>query len=402
MPHAARSRACDFGSKDFDGSGIRKVHGHDFPGGNTGLFALLLAGPKKASHARELSPMIDTEKQLLQGPARATLADLACRQGSTTLTSPAGGFAADMVGKLLQIESGSTLLPGWYKITAVADAHSATLDHTAAPWADGTAGSGRLDAKPAVRIDLFGIKDGDSIDGQLTAPLRPKQLSEAGQDLPRRSRRPHLGHGPSVHAGHGRFQRGLGGFPGEGRQPGPRPQWRPRRAVPTVARSTSGRTSINVLVLDRHGNRINRRNAQDIFTPLYNHQIPPGAGQVVHYELTVPADVTEPDRIGGARALSQVRFRVHEPRPRRRGQGAETAHRRSCADRVTLPVKGVAETVPAQTSPIEPAWQRWNDYGIGCLLEGGPEGKKGELRQAEEAFQELLERARRKPPVMPI
>ena len=42
-----------------------------------------------------------------------------------------------------------------------------------------------------------------------------------------------------------------------------------------------------------------------------------------------------------------------------------------CADQVTLPVAGVAERVPAQESPIKPAWQRWNDYGIGCLLEGG-------------------------------
>ncbi len=60
-----------------------------------------------------------------------------------------------------------------------------------------------------------------------------------------------------------------------------------------------------------------------------------------------------------------------------------------CRSRV-LPVEGVAENVPEQTSPIKPAWQRWNDYGIGCLIEGGPEEKKGELRQAEEAFQELL------------
>ncbi len=43
-------------------------------------------------------------------------------------------------------------------------------------------------------------------------------------------------------------------------------------------------------MLDRDGNRIDRRNPQDIFTPLYNHQIPPGAAQVVHYSFTVPPD----------------------------------------------------------------------------------------------------------------
>jgi tetratricopeptide (TPR) repeat protein len=57
---------------------------------------------------------------------------------------------------------------------------------------------------------------------------------------------------------------------------------------------------------------------------------------------------------------------------------------------VTLPVARVAENVPAQESPIKPAWQRWNDYGIGCLLEGGPlNPKRGNLAQAEAAFAKL-------------
>ena len=50
------------------------------------------------------------------------------------------------------------------------------------------------------------------------------------------------------------------------------------------------------LMLDRHGNRIDRRNPQDIFTPLYDQQIPPGAGQVVHYRLDVPEGRDRPGR----------------------------------------------------------------------------------------------------------
>jgi len=57
---------------------------------------------------------------------------------------------------------------------------------------------------------------------------------------------------------------------------------------------------------------------------------------------------------------------------------------------VSLPVAGVAESVPAQESPIQPAWQRWNDYGIANLLEGEAGEKKGNFRQAAEAFQTLL------------
>ena len=47
---------------------------------------------------------------------------------------------------------------------------------------------------------------------------------------------------------------------------------------------------LNVYMLDKDGNRIDRRNAQDIFTPLYNNQMPPGTGQVVHYRFKVPED----------------------------------------------------------------------------------------------------------------
>jgi tetratricopeptide (TPR) repeat protein len=146
---------------------------------------------------------------------------------------------------------------------------------------------------------------------------------------------------------------------------------------------------INVLMLDRHGNRINRRNPQDIFTPLYNHQIPPGAGQVVHYRLKVPEDVKGPVELS-----VRVRYRKfdHEYMELVYGKGKvpKLPVVDLCSDRVVLPVKGVPGEVPPQTSPIKPAWQRWNDYGIGCLLEGGPDDKKGELRQAAEAFQQLL------------
>jgi hypothetical protein len=51
---------------------------------------------------------------------------------------------------------------------------------------------------------------------------------------------------------------------------------------------------VNNFMLDRDGNRVDRRNAQDIFVPLYVHQIPPGAGQTVHYSFTMPNEVKAP------------------------------------------------------------------------------------------------------------
>jgi len=45
---------------------------------------------------------------------------------------------------------------------------------------------------------------------------------------------------------------------------------------------------INVFMLDKDGNRINRRNPQDIFTPLYNHQIPPARPPACTMACTCP------------------------------------------------------------------------------------------------------------------
>jgi tetratricopeptide (TPR) repeat protein len=56
---------------------------------------------------------------------------------------------------------------------------------------------------------------------------------------------------------------------------------------------------------------------------------------------------------------------------------------------VKLPVEGGGDA-PDQESPIKPAWQRWNDYGIACYIEAGPGAKRGQTRQAEAAFKKLL------------
>ncbi len=149
---------------------------------------------------------------------------------------------------------------------------------------------------------------------------------------------------------------------------------------------------VNVLMLDRHGHRIDRRNPQDIFTPLYDKQIPPGSAQVVHYRLHVPADVTGPIELRVRLRYRKFDYTYMEYVHRDLGRPIPPLPIVDlCEDRVVLPVAGVAELVPRQTSPVQPAWQRWNDYGIGCLLEGMPlQPKRGNLRQAEAAFAHLL------------
>lgn len=143
---------------------------------------------------------------------------------------------------------------------------------------------------------------------------------------------------------------------------------------------------INTYMLDRDGNRIDRRNAEDIFIPLYNHQIPPGAADTVHYRLDVPEDVRHPVTVE-----VRLQYRKFDTTYMRYVYGEDfendlpiltLAH-----DAITLPVAGASTSggvAVVNRAPDIPEWQRWNDYGIGLLRKGGK--SKGELRQAEAAF----------------
>jgi tetratricopeptide (TPR) repeat protein len=138
---------------------------------------------------------------------------------------------------------------------------------------------------------------------------------------------------------------------------------------------------VNAWVIDRDGRRIDRRNAESIFTTLYNNQIPPGAADVVHYRLAVPEDVDGPVTID-----ISLKYRKFDTTYLRLIRGeAFTSNDLPvtviASDRLTLPVAGRTRTPSAPDTGV-PEWVRWNDYGIGLLRKGGA----GELRQAEEAF----------------
>lgn len=144
---------------------------------------------------------------------------------------------------------------------------------------------------------------------------------------------------------------------------------------------------INAYVLDRQGNRIDRRNAEDIFTKLYDHQIPPGAADVVHYQFSVPQSATTPVEVSVS-----LRYRKFDTTYQRSFQG--DAFTRNdlpivtiASDEITFPLLGVSASGVA---PDIPAWERWNDYGIGLLLK--PD--RGELRQAEGAFRHIADLGR--------
>ncbi|HSG73534.1 MAG TPA: hypothetical protein VLA12_24170, partial [Planctomycetaceae bacterium] len=244
--------------------------------------------------------------------------------------------------------------------------------------------------------DVFGIKEGGTIDGELHAPLRPEVPTlEPGkpyllETVIRTLKLGHLFTQGTVDSNEVWMDVTLkSGDKIIGRSGG------------MDERGEVDRWShfVNVFMLDRYGNRINRRNAQDIFTPLYNHQIPPGAGQVVHYGFTLPAEMSESLTVEVKLQYRKFDYEymnivAQQLKPNDNpiaGYERGTPYVNElpvvtlAEDSITFPIRGVDAKVENADREI-PVWQRWNDYGIGLFLEG-----KAELKQAEQAFLKVEE-----------
>ena len=156
------------------------------------------------------------------------------------------------------------------------------------------------------------------------------------------------------------------------------------------------------LLLDEHGNAINKRNAFAARSVAYVRLIPPGAADTIHYRLDVPKDVT-----GRIHLSAKVNYRKFAwwntqwafagvPDPSRGGSVTPSYDDRTWqftgpTDRVSGGIKAIPDipttvmATAAATLRVVPAGQalpaaapllaasvreRWNDYGIGLLLQG--------------------------------
>jgi tetratricopeptide (TPR) repeat protein len=166
------------------------------------------------------------------------------------------------------------------------------------------------------------------------------------------------------------------------------------------------------LLLDEHGNRINKRNAWAARSVAYVRLIPPGAADTIHYRLSVPADAG--DRItlrakvnyrkfawwntqwafAGVRDPAQASYSVAPGHDDGRfvftGDTSRVSGGMKRIPDIPTTVMAKAEatlSVVAQDAAVPPAKtledksvrERWNDYGIGLLLQG-------DLKGAEAAF----------------
>jgi tetratricopeptide (TPR) repeat protein len=170
--------------------------------------------------------------------------------------------------------------------------------------------------------------------------------------------------------------------------------------------------------LDADGNQIDKRNAWQARTVLYVHAIAPGAADTVHYLLNIPKDAQGPIHLTAK--LNHRKFSWYytqfayagKPQP---GEESKIDINHNSArysfDKANIPanvsgaVKGeipvtpitvlakAESTIYLTNNPAETKWrqvanpktrERWNDWGIGLLLQGDVKG-------AEYAFTKVTE-----------
>ncbi|MCI0604442.1 tetratricopeptide repeat protein [bacterium] len=168
------------------------------------------------------------------------------------------------------------------------------------------------------------------------------------------------------------------------------------------------------LLLDEHGNRINKRNAWAARSVAYVRLIPPGAAETVHFRMQIPPDVGS--KIHLKAKLNYRKFAwwntnwafagIRDPEHKDFALGkayddgrwifkGDTSHVSGkikaipdlpivvmSQDEVVLKVADKASARRHEADPL--LRERWNDYGIGLLLQG-------DLRAAEMAFRKVTE-----------
>jgi tetratricopeptide (TPR) repeat protein len=171
------------------------------------------------------------------------------------------------------------------------------------------------------------------------------------------------------------------------------------------------------LLLDEHGNVINKRNAWMARSVAYVRLIPPGAADTVHYRLRVPEDCGDTVRLvakvnyrkfawwntqwafAGVRDPTDTGFSLAAGHDDGRwlftGDTGSVSGEVKAIPAIPITVMASAEAalrvLPATAPPPAEAplldkgvRERWNDYGIGLLLQG-------DIKAAEAAFLKVTE-----------
>lgn len=153
------------------------------------------------------------------------------------------------------------------------------------------------------------------------------------------------------------------------------------------------------LILDKHGNPIHKRNAQDIHVTVFANVIGPGTADIAHYEFTVPKELSGQTLTLRARLLwrkfdrKYTEFAFHANREgfKQFDEVPELPITEIASAEVSLQVDTRKPKLANGTTKNPSEWVRYNDYGIGLLLEGDTRGAAGAFERVLKLRPDLIE-----------
>jgi Tfp pilus assembly protein PilF len=147
------------------------------------------------------------------------------------------------------------------------------------------------------------------------------------------------------------------------------------------------------LLLDKRGNPIRKRNAQDIYVTVYANVIAPGTADIAHYEFVIPPELDGQALHLRARLLwrkfdrsyTEFAYYTNADGFKLFDSVPELPVTEIASDHVVVGISTSGD-VPARNGDTNraPAWQRYNDYGIGLLLEGNTKAAAAAFSKVEE------------------
>jgi len=154
------------------------------------------------------------------------------------------------------------------------------------------------------------------------------------------------------------------------------------------------------LLVDARSRAIHRRNAQDIVAPVYVRVIGPGTADVAHYGFRLPADYAGRRITLKARLLwrkfdrtyTEFAYRSNPEGFRAFADVPDLPITEIAADAVILSVdRDSAASETRSTAAAADAWVRFNDYGIGLLLQGDTQGAAHAFEQVSRLAADRLD-----------
>lgn len=143
-------------------------------------------------------------------------------------------------------------------------------------------------------------------------------------------------------------------------------------------------------LLDENGDHINKRNAWQARSTMYVRLIPPGAADTVHYKVRIPKDAKGP--IAFTAKLNHRKFSHYY---------TQFAYEQFKDKTPDLPIVTMAQATanlkiadtPSQWKSVadKKSRERWNDWGIGMLLQGDLKGAEYAFRRVTEAEPEYAD-----------